>query len=148
MSQNWVRSSCPPGALKQQRSATAVVLWQLSCALAQLIGVGGRVVAELVGASDVEETVLPVVVITLLVGVSTIVDESESVDEAESVDESESVDEAESVGEADSVDSSILIDVLVASPIVVLVRNEPGAVVLSTPLATPLEDNAGLLVEA
>lgn len=29
VSQNWVCKSCPPGALKQQVSATAVLLWQL-----------------------------------------------------------------------------------------------------------------------
>lgn len=70
-----------------------------------------------------------------------------TVDEAESVDRSVVLRVLTTVDEADPVGTSILIDVLVSSPIV-LVRNDPGGVVLSTPLATPLEDNAGLLVEA
>lgn len=44
MSQNWVCSNCPPGALKQQVSATAVVFWQLSCGLGHDAGEPARTV--------------------------------------------------------------------------------------------------------
>jgi hypothetical protein len=44
--------------LKQHKSAWTVVFWQLSWGLEQLFGVGGKVVAELVGASIVGEIVV------------------------------------------------------------------------------------------
>lgn len=39
LSQNCVCKSCPPGALKQHRSATAVVFWQLSWGFEHVRGV-------------------------------------------------------------------------------------------------------------
>lgn len=44
VSQNCVCSSCPPGALKQQRSCTIVVLWQLNCGFEHVAGVPPRTV--------------------------------------------------------------------------------------------------------
>jgi hypothetical protein len=41
-SQNWVWSSWPPGALKQQRSVTAVVFWQLNCGFKHVTGIPAR----------------------------------------------------------------------------------------------------------
>ena len=39
MSQNCVCKSCPPGALKQHKSDTAVVFWQLNWGFAHVLGV-------------------------------------------------------------------------------------------------------------
>ena len=53
VSQNCVRSSCPPGALKQHRSSTTVVFWQLNSGFKQVLGPEGKPVDELVGAEVV-----------------------------------------------------------------------------------------------
>jgi hypothetical protein len=53
VSQNCVWSSCPPGALKQHRSSTTVVFWQLNSGFEQVLGPGGKPVGELVGAEVV-----------------------------------------------------------------------------------------------
>jgi hypothetical protein len=63
VSQNWVSRSCPPGALKQHRSSTTVVLWQLNSGFKQVFGPVGKPVGVLVGAEvDVVREVLEEVV--------------------------------------------------------------------------------------
>jgi hypothetical protein len=50
VSQNWVCSNCPPGALKQQRSVTAVVFPQLSCGLEHVSAVPASALGKIAPA--------------------------------------------------------------------------------------------------
>jgi hypothetical protein len=74
VSQNWVCKSCPPGALKQHRSATAVVFWQLNCGSRHVLGPDGNPVGVLLGAVLVELIVDPELVVDVEIVVGCVVE--------------------------------------------------------------------------